>query len=200
VTNLARPGGNITGFQNFEIAIGGKWLELLKEIAPEVRRVGVIYNQHASANVAILHTVEAASGSVGTTVAAIELHEAAAIEPALTAFAREPNGGLIVMPNPLNTTHRDVITGSAARFRLPAVYPFSLFVASGGLVLYGFDTIEQQLGAATYVDRVLKGEKPANLPVQAPTKYQLLINLKTAKALSLTVPRSLLARADEVIE
>ena len=200
VESLARPGGNITGFQNFETAIGGKWLELLKETAPGVRRMGVVYNQHIAANVAFLHAAEAASGSMGIAITAIDLQEAAAIEPALTAFAREPSGGLIVTPNPLNTTNRAVITGLAARLHLPAIYPFRLFTASGGLVSYGFDTIEQQLGTAAYVDRVLKGEKPANLPVQAPTKYQLVINLKAAKALGLDVSSQLQQRADELIE
>ena len=200
VANLARPGENISGFQNFETAIGGKWLELLKEIAPAVRRVGVVYNQKIPANAAFLHTAEAASAATGTTITAIELHEAAAIEPTLTAFAQEPNGGLVVTPNPLNTTNREIIPALAARLRLPAIYPFHLFAFSGGLVSYGFDTIEQQRGAAGYVNRVLKGEKPSDLPVQAPTKYQLVINLKTAKALGLTISTQLQQRADEVIE
>jgi putative ABC transport system substrate-binding protein len=200
VANLARPGENISGFQNFETAIGGKWLELLKEIAPAVRRVGVVYNQKIPANVAFLHAAEAASPATGATVTAIELHEAAAIESALTAFAQEPNGGLIVTPNPLNTTNRELIPALAAQLRLPTIYPFHLFVFSGGLVSYGFDTIEQQRGAAGYVDRVLKGEKPSDLPVQAPTKYQLVISLKTAKALGLTISTQLQQRADEVID
>jgi len=200
VANLARPGENISGFQNFETAIGGKWLELLKEIAPAVRRVGVVYNQKIPANVAFLHAAEAASTATGATVTAIELHEAAAIESALTAFAQEPNGGLIVTPNPLNTTNRELIPALAAQLRLPAIYPFHLFVFSGGLISYGFDTIEQQRGAASYVDRVLKGEKPSDLPVQAPTKYQLVISLKTAKALGLTISTQLQQRADEVID
>ena len=200
VGSLARPGGNITGFQNFETAIGGKWLELLREIAPGVRRVAVVYNQNIAANVAFLHTAEAASALMDIKVTAIDLHEAAAIEPALTAFARESNGGLIVSPNPLNTRNPEVLAKLAARLHLPAIYPFRLFVVSGGLVSYGFDTIEQQQGAATYVDRVLKGEKPADLPVQAPTKYQLVINLKAAQALGLDVSLQLQQRADEVID
>ncbi len=200
VANLARPGGNITGFQNFETATGGKWLELLREIAPAVRRVGVVYNQNIAANVSFLHMLEAASAPIGMAVTAIELHEVVAIEPALTAFAREPNSGLIVTPNPLISSNSEMIIGLAARLHLPAIYPFRLFTDRGGLISYGFDTIEQQRGVAVYVDRVLKGEKPADLPVQAPTKYQLVINLKTAKALSLNVSLQLQQRADEVIE
>jgi putative ABC transport system substrate-binding protein len=200
VVNLARPGENISGFQNFETAIGGKWLELLKEIVPTVHRVGVLYNQNIPANVAFLHTAEAASASLGITVTAIPLHETAAIEPSLIAFAQEPNGGLIVTPNPLNATNHEHIPALAAKLRLPAIYPFHLFAFSGGLVSYGFDTIEQQRGAAGYVDRVLKGEKPSDLPVQAPTKYQLVINLKTAKALGLAISTQLQQRADELIE
>ncbi len=200
VASLAHPGGNITGYQNFEPATIGKWLEILKEIAPAVRRVGVVYNQSIPANVDFLHTARAASDSMGVTIAAIDLREAADIEPAFAQFAREPNSGLVIAPNPLNARNDDAIIGSAARLRLPAIYAFGLHAKKGGLVAYGFDTIEQQRGAAAYVDRVLKGEKPADLPVQAPTKYQLVINLKTAKALGLTVPPSLLTRADEVIE
>jgi putative ABC transport system substrate-binding protein len=165
-----------------------------------VRRVGVVYNQNIAANVAFLHTAEAASGSMGVTITAIELHEVASIELALSAFAREANGGLVVMPNPFNITNREMMIGLAARLHLPAIYPYRLFTASGGLVSYGFDTIELQRGAAVYVDRVLKGEKPGDLPVQAPTKYQLVINLKAAKALGLDVSLQLQQRADEVIE
>ena len=200
VANLAHPGGNITGFQNFETAIGGKWLELLKEIAPGVRRVAVVYSQKIAANVAFLHTAEAASTSMGVTVTAMDPQDLAAIEPRFTAFAQEPNGGLIVTPNPLNSRNTEVISGLAARLRLPAIYPFRLDPVKGGLVSYGFDTVEQQRGAAAYVDRILKGAKPADLPVQAPTKYELVINLKTAKALGLTIPENLLLLADEVIE
>ena len=200
VANLAHPGGNITGFQNFETAIGGKWLELLKEIAPGVRRVAVVYSQKIAPNVAFLHTAEAASTSMGVTVTAMDPQDLAAIEPRFTSFAQEPNGGLIVTPNPLNSRNTEVISGLAARLRLPAIYPFRLDPVKGGLVSYGFDTVEQQRGAATYVDRILKGAKPADLPVQAPTKYELVINLKTAKGLGLTIPENLLLLADEVIE
>jgi putative tryptophan/tyrosine transport system substrate-binding protein len=200
VANLARPGGNITGFQNFETAIGGKWLELLKEAAPGVRRVGALYNQSIVANVEFLRTAQHESSSVGVTVMPAELHDTAGIEHVVTEFAREPDSGLIVTPNPLNARNTEVIIGLAAQLRLPAIYPFRLDPQKGGLMSYGFDTIEQQRGAADYVDRVLKGEKPADLPVQAPTKYQLVINLKTAKALGLDMPLLLQQRADEIIE
>jgi len=200
VANLARPGGNITGFQNFETDIGGKWLELLKEAAPGVRRVGVLYDQNIPANVEFLRTAQTQSSLVGVTVVPAELHDVADIERVVMEFAQESDSGLIVTPNPLNARNTEVIVGLAARLRLPAIYPFSLDPQKGGLISYGFDTIEQQRGAAAYVDRVLKGEKPADLPVQAPSKYQLVINLKTAKALGLNVPPQLQQRADEVIE
>jgi putative ABC transport system substrate-binding protein len=200
VATLARPGGNITGFQNFEPTAGGKWLELLKEIAPGLRRVGLIYNQNIPANVDFLRVTQALSGPVGVTVTATELHDAADIESVLTEFAREPNSGLIVTPNPLNSRNNQAIIEFAARLHLPAIYPFRLDSEKGGLVSYAFDTIEQQRGVAAYVDRVLKGEKPADLPIQAPTKYQLVINLKTAKALGLDVSPQLQQRADDIIE
>jgi putative ABC transport system substrate-binding protein len=200
VANLAHPGGNITGFQNFETDIGGKWLELLNEAAPGVRRVGVLYNQNIPANVEFMRTAETESSSAGVTVMPAELHDAADIEHVITEFAQEPDSGLIVTPNPLNSRNREVIIGLAARLGLPAIYPFRLDPQKGGLMSYGFDTIEQQRGAAAYVDRVLKGENPADLPVQAPSKYQLVINLKTAKALGLNVSPQLQQRADELIE
>jgi putative tryptophan/tyrosine transport system substrate-binding protein len=200
VDSLARPGGNITGFQNFEVAIGGKWLQLLKEIAPGVRRVAVVYNQNIAANVAFLHAAEAASASLDVKIIAIDLHDAAIMEETLTAFAQGSNSGLIITPNPLNTRSPELLAKLARRLRLPAIYPFRAFVLNGGLMSYGFDTIEQQQGVATYVDRVLKGEKATDLPVQAPTKYQLLINLKAAQALGLNVSLLLQQRADELIE
>ncbi|MGN6749524.1 MAG: ABC transporter substrate-binding protein [Xanthobacteraceae bacterium] len=200
VANLARPGGNITGFQNFETGIGGKWLELLKEAAPGVRRVGVLYNPNIAANVEFMRTAQSQSSLVGAAVMPVELHDATDIERVVTEFAQIPESGLIVTPNPLNARNSDSIIGLAARLHLPAIYPFRLDPQKGGLMSYGFDTVEQQRGAAAYVDRVLKGEKPADLPVQAPSKYQLVINLKTAKALGLNVPAQLQQRADEVIE
>jgi len=200
VASLARPGGNITGFHNFETAIGGKWCETLKQIAPGVRRAAVVHNPDIAANVAFLNAAEAASASLGMTVTAVGVRAAADIEPGLSAFAREPNGGLIVAPNPINLTSRELIIASAARLGLPTIYPYRFFAQGGGLVSYGFDPIEMYRGAASYVDRILRGANPGELPVQLPTKYQLVINLKTAKALGLTVPPSLLTSADEVIE
>jgi len=200
VASLARPGGNITGFHNFEPAIGGKWLEVLKEIAPGVRRAAVVHVPEITANVAFLHVAEAVSASLGMAVTAAGVRDDADIERVLTAFAHEPNGGLIVAPSPITTTRRELIIALAARLGLPAIYSFGFFTTSGGLVSYGIDQMELVRGAASYVDRILRGANPGELPVQLPTKYQLAINLKTAKALGLTIPESFLARADEVIE
>jgi len=199
VASLARPAGNITGFHNFEPAISGKWLEVLKQIAPGVRRAAVVHVPDIAANVALLHAVEAASTSLGMTVTSAGVRAAADIEPALTAFARVPNGGLIIAPSPLTTTRRELIIASASRLRLPAIYPFRFFSKSGGLVSYGIDHMEQVREAASYVDRILRGANPGELPVQLPTRYELVINLKTAKALGLTIPPSLLGRVDEII-
>ena len=200
VTNLARPGGNITGFQNFEVAIGGKWLQVLKEIAPGVRRVAFVHSPDISAHIAFMRAAEAASTSLGMTVTSVGMHSATEIEPALRAFAKEPASGLIVAPSPFNTTNQELMLALASELRLPAIYPFRYFVENGGLASYGFNTVEQHRGAASYVDRILKGEKPGDLPVQAPTKYDLVINLKTAKALGLNVSLQLQQRADGVIE
>jgi putative ABC transport system substrate-binding protein len=200
VTNLGRPGGNITGFQNFESAIGGKWLDLLKEIAPGVRRVAFVYSPDISANLAFVHAAEAASTSLDVTVTAAPVRSMADIEHALTAFAKEPNGGLIVAPFPFIATSQDKIIALASDLHLPTIFPFRYFATNGGLASYGFDTIDPHRQAASYVDRILKGEKPGNLPVQAPTKYELVINLKTAKALGITISRELQLRADELIE
>ena len=200
VANLAHPGGNITGFQNFETAIGGKWLQVLNEIAPSIRRVAFVHSPDISAHLVFMHTAEVASSSMGITVTPVGTRDAAEIKPALRAFAKEPNGGLIVAPSPFNTTNQELIFALTAELRLPAMYPFRYFPEHGGLASYGFDTVEQHRGAASYVDRILKGEKPGDLPVQAPSNYQLVINLKTAKALGLTVSPQLQQRADEVIE
>lgn len=200
VTSLSRPSGNITGFQNFEAEIGGKWLDQLKEIAPTVRRVAFVYSPNISANAAFVHTAEAASMSLGVTVTAAAVQSIADIEHILTDFAEEPNGGLIVAPFPLVATNRDRLIALASDLYLPAIYPFRYFAKNGGLASYGFDPVELHRQAASYVDRILKGEKPSNLPVQAPTRYELVLNLKTAKTLGLSVPPSLLASADEVIE
>ena len=199
VTNLGRPGGNITGFQNFESAIGGKWLDLLKEIAPGVRRVAFVYSPDISANLAFVHAAEAASTSL-VTVTAAPVRSMADIEHALTAVAKEPNGGLILAPFPFIATSQDKIIALASDLHLPTIFPFRYFATNGGLASYGFDTIDPHRQAASYVDRILKGEKPGNLPVQAPTKYELVINLKTAKALGITISRELQLRADELIE
>jgi len=200
VTNVARPGGNITGFQNFETAIGGKWLELLGEIAPTVRRVAFVFNPEISAHVEFLRVAVEASNSLRMTVTAIGVHNKADIEAALTAFAKEPNGGFVLTPSPLIAIDQKLIIALADRLLLPAIYPFRYFCTNGGLACYGFDPVEQQRGAASYIDRILRGEKPGDLPVQAPTNYELAINVKTAKALGLVVSQQLQQRADEVIE
>ena len=201
VESMARPGGNITGFSNYESEIGGKWLDALKEIAPRVTRAAVLLHPETTANVAYLRAAEAAARSSGVTVTAAGVYDAAEIERAVTAFAAEPNGGLIVLPHPVTSVNRDLIAALAARHRLPAVWPFRFFIATnGGLVSYGIDVTDLFRRATVYVDRILRGTRPGELPVQLPTKFELVINLKTAKALGLEVPGTLLARADEVIE
>ena len=200
VDSLARPGGNATGFLLFEYAISGKWLELLKEIAPRVSRAGVIRDPAQTAGTGQFGVIQSVAPSLGMDVSAINLRDAAEIERGIAAFARSANGGLILTASALSVVHRDLIVTLAARHKLPAVYYRRQYVTGGGLISYGPDIVEQNRRAAGYVDRILKGEKPADLPVQAPTKYELLVNLKTAKALGLTLPTSLLARADEVIE
>jgi putative tryptophan/tyrosine transport system substrate-binding protein len=200
VQSLARPGGNTTGFTNFEFAMGQKWLEILKEMAPAIRRVGVVLMPEHAPNAGQLRVIEAAASSFGVQVTPAGGRDHSAMERAIEAFAREPPGGLIVLPSPISTSLRDLIVAVAARHRLPAVYPFRFFVVSGGLMSYGPEQADLFRGAASYVDRILKGEKPGELPVQQPTKFELIINLKTAKVLGLTVPATLLARADEVIE
>jgi putative tryptophan/tyrosine transport system substrate-binding protein len=200
VASLARPGANITGFQNFETAIGGKWLGVLKEAAPNMRRAAVLFGSDNAANVAFLHAAEAVAPSLAVEVTAIDVFGGVEIEQAIAMFASQPDGGLIVVPNVYNSANRGSIFLLAARHRLPAVYPFRFFAAEGGLMSYGPDQIEQWRGAATYVDRILRGEKPGQLPVQAPTKYELVVNLKTAKALGLSIPPAFPLRADEVIE
>jgi putative ABC transport system substrate-binding protein len=200
VDSLARPGGNATGFVLFDYALTAKWLELLKQIAPNVTRVAVLRDPGLTAGVGQFAVIEYVAPSVGIEVSAINLRDARQIEQDITKFANFPNSGLILTGSALSLAHRDLIIALAAQHKLPAVYHRRYFAAAGGLMSYGPDVDEQYRGAARYVDRVLKGEKPADLPVQAPTKYELVINLKTAKALGLTVPPSLLARADEVIE
>jgi putative ABC transport system substrate-binding protein len=200
VDSLARPGGNATGFTNFEYGIGVKWLELLKEIAPRVTRAAVLRDPTIPAGIGQFGAIQAVAPSFGIEVRPVDVRDAGEIERAITAFARSSNDGLVVTSNALASVHRNLIITLAAQHRLPVVYPFRFFVTAGGLASYGPDTIDPHRRAAGYVDRILKGEKPANLPVQAPTKYELVINLKTAKALGLEVPATLLARADEVIE
>jgi putative tryptophan/tyrosine transport system substrate-binding protein len=196
---LARPGGNVTGFTPFEYGISTKWLELLKEIAPGVTRVAVLRDA-AVPEVGQLATIQAVARSLGVDVSPIGARDAGEIEHAIAAFARSSNGGLVVPGSALAAVHRDRIAALAAQNKLPAVYYNRMFITAGGLISYGPEFLDQFRRAATYIDRILKGEKPADLPVQAPTKYELVINLKTAKALGLEVPPTLLARADEVIE
>jgi putative tryptophan/tyrosine transport system substrate-binding protein len=200
VVSLARPGGNVTGFTHFELAMGGKWLEVLKEISPRVRRVALLQNPDHPAWPGFLRTIKAAAPSFGVEVIPAGIHDAHEIAGMIEAFAREADGGLIVLPSPQTTMHRDLIIALAARHRLPAIYPFRYMVVEGGLISYGIDNLDMWRRSASYVDRILKGEKPADLPVQAPNKFELTINLKTAKALSLTVPLIMQMTADEVIE
>jgi ABC-type uncharacterized transport system substrate-binding protein len=200
VNSLARPGRNVTGFLLFEYGLSGKWLELLKQIAPQTTRVGVIRDPTVAAAAGYFGIIQAAAPSFGVEVTPINVRDAGEIEHGVTAFARSPNSGLIVTGPAVMVVHRDLIVALAARHRLPAVYTVRFFVTGGGLISYGPDRVDQWRHAAGYVDRILKGEKPADLPVQAPTKYELVINLKAAKALGLDVPQTLLATADEVIE
>jgi putative tryptophan/tyrosine transport system substrate-binding protein len=198
VESLAHPGGNTTGFTNFESEIGGKWLRTLKDIAPALERVAFVINPETSAHTEFLRAAEKASVALNIKVVPLGVHNAEEIERLITGFALVPNGGIIVAPHPV--TRGKQIIDLASRYRLPTIYPFDFYARNGGLVSYGVDQVDQFRRAATYVDRILKGEKPGDLPVQEPTKYELIINLKTAKSLDLTVPPTLLAIADEVIE
>jgi putative ABC transport system substrate-binding protein len=200
VDSLARPGGNATGFMNYEYSIGAKWLELLKQTAPSVTRAAVLRDATQGSGTSLFGVIQAVAPSLRMEVNPVNMRDAGEIERAVTAFARSPGGGLIATAGWETTRHRDLIIALAARHKLPAVYYERLFVAGGGLISYGPDFVDQYRRAASYVDRILKGEKPADLPVQAPNKYVLVINLKTAKGLGLEVPPSVLARADEVIE
>jgi ABC-type uncharacterized transport system substrate-binding protein len=200
VDSLARPGGNVTGFTNFEYAMGGKWLELLKEISPRVTGVAVLRDPAIAVGAGQFGAIQTVAPSFGVEVRPVNVRDASEIERAVMAFSHSSNGGLIVTGSPLAALHRDLIITLAARHKLPVVYFERNFVTAGGLVSYGPDFVDQYRQAAGYVDRILKGEKPADLPVQQPTKFELVINLKTAKALGLEVPATVLARADEVIE
>jgi ABC-type uncharacterized transport system substrate-binding protein len=200
VDSLGRPGGNTTGFMAFEYGLSGKWLELLKQIAPNVTRAAVLRDPNITAGIGQFAIIQSTAQSVGVEVSSVSLRDAGEIERGVSTFARSPNGGLIATLSALTVVHRELIIALAARYKLPTVYYRREFVTGGGLISYGPDYADQYRRAAGYVDRILKGEKPADLPVQAPTKYELVINLKTAKALGLEIPPSLLARADEVIE
>jgi len=200
VESLAQPGGNITGFSLVEYSFSGKWLELLKELSPRVMRAAILRDLGLASGSGQLGAIQSVAPSLGVELTPLNVSDAGAIERSLAAFARSPNGGMIVTGSTLALVHRKLIITLADRHRLPAVYPQRPFIASGGLISYGTDSIDPFRRAAGYADRILKGEKPADLPVQAPTKYELVINLKTARALGLEVPPTLLARADEVIE
>jgi putative tryptophan/tyrosine transport system substrate-binding protein len=201
IANLAHPGGTVTGFTSNEPTLGDKWPELLKEVAPDVKRVGFMFNPDTSPHAgAFLRTTEAAATAIGIDVAASRIHDDADIDRTIAALGREPGGGLIVLPEPTTNVRSAPIIDAAARYRVPAVYAFRFQASAGGLLSYGVDLADSFRGAASYVDHILRGEKPADLPVQAPTRFKLVVNLRTAKALGLTVPTSTLLRADEVIE
>jgi putative ABC transport system substrate-binding protein len=200
VESLSQPGGNASGFMQFEYSLSGKWLELLKQIAPNVTRAAILWDPTIPAGIGQFAVIQSVAPSLGVDVRPINLSNTSATERAIALFASQPNGGLIVTASALTITNRELINTLAAKHKLPAVVPNRVYMTSGVLISYGVDFVDQHRRAAVYVDRILKGEKPADLPVQAPTKYELVINLKTAKALGLTVPPSVLARADEVIE
>jgi putative ABC transport system substrate-binding protein len=200
VANLARPGANVTGFMQFEFSLAGKWLQLLKECAPSLVRVGVLREPGNPAGIGQWAVIQAAAEPIGVELTPISIHSATEIERSIAAFAGEGEGGLIVAVGADTAIHRQAIIASAAQHRLPAIYPHRYMAAGGGLMSYGINLTGQYRLAAGYVDRILKGEKPANLPVQKPTKYELTINLKTATALGMSIPQTLLSRADEVIE
>jgi putative ABC transport system substrate-binding protein len=200
VTNLAHPDGNITGFTNFEFSIGGRWLQLMKDCAPKVSRIAVVFDPDNPSWAAYLRTIETVAPSFKVQLTPMGVHDAAEIEANIGAFAAEPNGGLIVLPSPVTQRYRGPLIAIAGQRRLPAIYPYRHFVAEGGLISYGIDLPSLYKQAASYVDRILKGAKPADLPVQLPTEFELVINLKTAKTLGFDLPASLVARANEVIE
>ena len=200
IDNLARPGGNVTGFTPFEFGIGAKWLEVLKEIAPQVKRVAVVRDPAISAGLGQFGAIQSVAPSLGVELTPVNIRDAAELQRAIEAFASGANGGLILTGSALAVARRELIIALAARHKLPGVYYERFFAGAGGLIAYGANLVEQYRQAAGYVDRILRGEKPADLPVQTPTKYELVINLKTARALGLEIPPTLLARADEVIE
>jgi putative ABC transport system substrate-binding protein len=200
VRNMAHPGGNVTGFVQLEYSLSGKWPELLKQIAPDLTRIAILRDPTITSGIGQFAVIESVAPSLGMDVTAIDMSDAEEIERDITAFAQSPHGGLILTASAMAVTHRALIIALATKYKLPAVYYRRYFADTGGLISYGPDFLQAYRAIASYVDRILKGEKPADLPVQAPTKYELVINLKTAKALGFTVPQSLLAGADEVIE
>jgi putative ABC transport system substrate-binding protein len=200
VKSLSRPGGNLTGFMLYEVSVAGKLVELLKELSPNLARVALLYNPTNSSAMPYWRLIQTIANSYGITPVSFPVHDAVAIEKAVAEFAKEPNGGVVLPTDVTTTVYRDLIVTLSARYRIPTVYSFRSVVAGGGLISYGPDTSDLFLRAASYVDRILRGEKPANLPVQAPTKFTLAVNLKTAKSMGLTVPTSILLRADDVIE
>jgi putative ABC transport system substrate-binding protein len=200
VKNMARPGGNITGFTNFETGMGGKWLDLLKTVSPGIAKVALIFNPSTAPYEGMLQSIEAAAPPFGIEVTTRGVKDASELEPAIAAAGRETGGALVVFPDIFNTAHQERIIALAAQFRLPAIYPYRFYTAGGGLMSYGIDTPDLFHRMAGYVDRILKGEKPGELPVQAPNKFELVINLKAAKTLGFAIPDKLLALADEVIE
>jgi putative ABC transport system substrate-binding protein len=200
ITSMAHPGGNMTGFITFEFAISGKWLQLLNEVTPGLARVAGLYTPGGAGSLAMLRTIEDLGPSLGVETTSVPARDPAEIERVIDAFSREANGGLIVLTGPSTTANRELIIALAARHRLPAIYPGRDFVANGGLISYGADQVDLFRQAGSYVNRILRGEKPGDLPVQAPTKFELIVNLKTAKALGLNIPESFLLRADELME
>jgi putative tryptophan/tyrosine transport system substrate-binding protein len=200
VTNLARPNGNITGFTNFEVSMGGKWLELLKEVSPGITRAALIFNPHTAAFAGIVRSMEASAPSLAIEISTRGVNDATELEPAIAAAAREPGAALVFFPDIFTAAYHEQIVALAKQYKLPAIYPFRFFTSSGGLMSYGIDTPDLFRRMAGYVDQILKGAKPGDLPVQAPNKFELVINLKTAKALGIEIPPKLLAIADEVIE
>jgi putative ABC transport system substrate-binding protein len=200
VATLAHPGGNMTGFSNFEFAIGGKWVGLLREVAPSTARIGIVIDPENVNQIRYVRSIEAVAPSLAVEVTTVAVHNAAEIESGIAAFAAQPGGALIVLPSAVAGGNSKTILGVATRYRLPAIYPTHSWPTEGGLMSYGSDLNDMYGRAASYVDRILRGEKPADLPVQLPTKFDLVINLKTAKALGLTVPLTLQAAANEVIE
>jgi putative ABC transport system substrate-binding protein len=199
VKDLARPGGNVTGFANFQPSMGGKWLEKLREIAPQIERVGLVLRPEPP-NIGYLRSAEAAAPSFGVKLVDLEAQSSSEIEHVVATFAGEPHGGLIIAPNVVNFANSDLIVSLAARYRMPAIYPFAFYAKQGGLISYGFDAADQFRQGAVYVDKILRGAKATDLPVQHPTKFEIVVNLKTAKALGLDVPLLVQQLADEVIE